>query len=147
VAENLAFVAMTSGRLYALFLLARALLKTIFKRFWGGGVSGLSLFEANFEAEHLSKVDAAERALLPTFSRCIACGLCNRGDGARMAESQGAYPGTMALMLASSRSLPDFPAASEALAWITDDELAEKERICPARVPMRRVAAFIRARA
>jgi succinate dehydrogenase/fumarate reductase-like Fe-S protein len=137
---------MTSGRLHALFLLARALIKTIFKRMFGGGLQGLALFEANFEAEHLSKVDAAERADLPSFSRCIACGRCNRGDGARIANSEGAYPGTMSLMLASSRSLPDFPAASEALRWISDDELAEKERLCPAAVPMRRIAAFIRAR-
>ena len=138
---------MTSGRLYALFLLARALLTTIMKRLFGGGLRGLALFEANFEAEHLSKVDPDERRELPSFSRCIACGLCNRGDGARIARSHGAYPGTMSLMLASSRSLPDFAAAGEALAWITDDELAEKERLCPALVPMRRIAGFIRARA
>jgi len=138
---------MTSGRLHALFLLARALIKTIIKRLWRSGGRGLELFEANFEAEHLSKVDAAERAELPSFSRCIACGRCNRGDGARMARSHGAYPGTMALMLASSRSLPDFPLAAEALRWITDDELAEKETLCPVEVPMRRIAAFIRARA
>jgi hypothetical protein len=50
-------------------------------------------------------------------------------------------------MLASSRSLPDFAAASEALEWISDEELAEKERTCPTLVPMRRIAAFIRARA
>jgi hypothetical protein len=138
---------MTSGRLYALFLLARALIKTIIKRVFGGGLRGLALFEANFEAEHLSKVDAAERGELPTFSRCIACGLCNRGDGERMARSNGAYPGTMEIMLASSRSLPDFPAASEALQWISVDELAEKERLCPTLVPMRRIASFIRSRA
>jgi hypothetical protein len=138
---------MTSGRLYALFLLAKALLKTILKRIFGHGLGGLALFEANFEAEHLSKVDAVERAELPSFSRCIACGRCNRGDGARIARSHGAYPGTMSLMLASSRSLPDFPVASEALRWISDEELAEKELLCPVLVPMRRVAAFIRARA
>jgi hypothetical protein len=50
-------------------------------------------------------------------------------------------------MLASSRSLPDFRAASEALSWISEDELADKERLCPASVPMRRIAAFIRSRA
>jgi hypothetical protein len=138
---------MTSGRLYALFLLAKALLKTIFKRIFGRGLGGLALFEANFEAEHLSKVDPVERAELPRFSRCIACGRCNRGDGARIARSHGAYPGTMSLMLASSRSLPDFPVASEALRWISDDELAEKELLCPVEVPMRRVAAFMRVRA
>ena len=138
---------LTSGRLKALFLLARALLVTILKRLFGRGLGGLALFEANFEAEHLSKVNPDERAELPSFSRCIACGRCNQGDGVRMARSHGAYPGTMALMLASSRSLPDFPAAAEALRWISDAELADKEAGCPAEVPMRRVAAFIRARA
>jgi hypothetical protein len=138
---------LTSGRIQALFLLARALLVTIGKRLFGRRLGGLALFEANFEAEHLSKVDAAERAELPSFSRCIACGRCNQGDGERMARSNGAYPGTMALMLASSRSLPDFPVAAQALAWISDEELAAKETICPTEVPMRRIAAFIRARA
>ena len=138
---------LTSGRIQALFLLARALLVTIWKRLFGRGLRGLALFEANFEAEHLSKVDPAERAELPRFSRCIACGRCNVGDGARIAHSHGAYPGTMALMLASSRSLPDFPVAAEALHWISEAELADKEALCPTGVPMRRIAAFIRARA
>ena len=138
---------LTSGRIQALFLLARALIMTIVKRLFGRGLRGLALFEANFEAEHLSKVAPAERAELSSFSRCIACGRCNQGDGMRMAQSNGAYPGTMALMLASSRSLPDFPVAAEALRWISDAELGAKEALCPAAVPMRRIAAFIRARA
>ncbi len=138
---------MTSGRIHALYLLAKALLKTIVKRMFGGGLGGLPLFEANFEAEHLSKISAEERAELATFSRCIACGRCDRGDGVRIARSHGAYPGTMAIMLASSRSLPEFPVAAGALVWITDEELAEKETLCPVAVPMRRIAAFIRARA
>ena len=138
---------LTSGRIQALFLLARALLVTIWKRLFGRGLGGLALFEANFEAEHLSKVEPTERAELPRFSRCIACGRCNLGDGTRIASSHGAYPGTMALMLASSRSLPDFPVAAEALQWISDAELADKEALCPTEVPMRRIAAFIRARA
>ena len=138
---------LTSGRIKALFLLARALLVTILKRVFWRGLRGLALFEANFEAEHLSKVAPAERAELPTFSRCIACGRCNQGDGLRIARSHGAYPGTMAIMLASSRCLPDFPVAAEALQWISDAELAGKEALCPTEVPMRRIAAFIRRRA
>jgi hypothetical protein len=51
----------------------------------------------------------------------------------------------MALMLASSRSLTDRAHAREALRWISDDDLAQKEKLCPTRVPMRRVAAFLRA--
>jgi hypothetical protein len=30
------------------------------------------------------------------------------------------------------------------LHWISDDELAAKERVCPTVVPMRRIAAFVR---
>jgi hypothetical protein len=52
----------------------------------------------------------------------------------------------MAVMLASSGSLLDLAAASEAFQWISDDELADKEAICPAVVPMRRIAALIRSR-
>ncbi len=117
------------------------------KKIFATGPRGIALFRANFAAEGLSSLDPVERAEFPTFSRCIACGRCNAGDGARIAASAGAYPGTMALMLASSRSMPEFGAAKEALAWISDEELAQKEATCPTRVPMRRVAAFVRAHA
>jgi hypothetical protein len=138
---------MTAGRLHALVLLSWAFLVMLVKKVFATGPRGLARFRANFEAEHLSSLDAAEWAELPMFSRCIACGRCNVGDGPRIAASRGAYPGTMGLMVASSRSLPDFAAASESLRWVTDDELAEKEALCPTGVPMRRVAAFIRAHA
>ena len=40
--------------------------------------------------------------------------------------------------------MPDFVLAEEALHWVTDYDLAAKERVCPTRVPMRRIAAFVR---
>src|SRR4051794_7930236 len=118
---------MTTGRLHALVLLAWAFVLMVAKRLFGSGPRGLALFEKNFASEHLAGLDARERAELPTFERCIACGLCDQGDGARIAASRGAYPGTMRLMLASSRSMPDFVYAGAALAFISDDELAQKE--------------------
>jgi succinate dehydrogenase/fumarate reductase-like Fe-S protein len=135
------------GRLAALVLLAWALVTTILKRSFGRGPRGIALFERNFAADRLPRVTTGERAELTTFGRCIACGRCDAGDGERIASSRGAYPGTMALMLASSRSMPDADAAAEAFARVTDDELAAKERLCPADVPMRRIAAFVRAKA
>ena len=39
---------------------------------------------------------------------------------------------------------PAVAAATEALRWISDAELAEKESICPADVPMRKIAQFVR---
>jgi hypothetical protein len=53
----------------------------------------------------------------------------------------------MDLMLASSRSMPDYDAAARSFAAVGDDRLAELETRCPAHVPMRKVAAFVRAKA
>jgi succinate dehydrogenase/fumarate reductase-like Fe-S protein len=134
----------TTGQIHALALLAWALVLRTFRNVFGRGPRGLALFRANFDPEKLSAVTADQRAELGTFGRCIACGRCDEGDGARIAESRGAYPGTMAFVLASSRSMPDFVLAEEALRWITDEELAAKESVCPTVVPMRRIAAFVR---
>ena len=64
-----------------------------------------------------------------------------------MAASGGRYRGIMAIMLASSRSMPDSRAAALGLAFVSDELLAEKEQICPTEVPMREVARFIRTKA
>jgi hypothetical protein len=88
-----------------------------------------------------------ERLELPTFSACIACGLCDVGEGARAAASGGVYAGVMDLMLASSRSMPDYDAAVSAFDSVGDDRLAVLEARCPTRVPMRDVAAFVRSKA
>lgn len=138
---------MTPGRLHAFVLLGWALVVMVAKKLFGRGPRGLELFQANFQAERLTSLSAPERGEIATFSRCIACGRCDAGDGDRITASRGAYPGTMALMLASSRSMPEFGAALDALRFISDDELAHKEALCPTRVPMRRIAAFIRSHA
>ena len=138
---------MTPGRLHALFLLAWAFVLMVAKKLFGGGPRGIELFQANFQAERLTSLSATERSEIGTFSRCIACGRCNAGDGERIAASRGAYPGTMALMVASSRSMPEFGAALDALRFISDEELGQKETLCPTGVPMRKIAAFIRSHA
>jgi hypothetical protein len=95
----------------------------------------------------LPPVTPDERRVLPTLGGCIACGLCDVGEGPRIARSGGVYVGVMDLMLASSRSMPDYDAAARSFAAIGDDRLAELETRCPAHVPMRKVAAFVRAKA
>lgn len=135
------------GRFKAFLLLAWALVVTLFRRAFGRGPRGLALFRANYDADRLPPVTAEERKELPGFSGCIACGRCNLGDGPKMASSEGAFPGTMALMLTSSRSMPDYDAAVRAFAFVTDEELAEKETLCPTGVPMRRIVDFVRAKA
>jgi uncharacterized protein YcbX len=43
--------------------------------------------------------------------------------------------------------MPDFDVARLSFARVTDATLADLERRCPARVPMRRVAELVRAKA
>ena len=92
-------------------------------------------------------MNAAERRTLPLLSGCITCGLCDVGEGVRAAASHGAYAGTMDLVLASSRSMPDYDAGARSFAEVSDARLAELEARCPTRVPMRKLAAFVRAKA
>lgn len=135
------------GRLHAILLLAFALLATIWRRIVGRGPRGLALFRANYDADRLPPVTKDERDELATFGGCIACGRCNLGDGPLVASSKGAFPGTMALMLASSRSMPDYDAGVRGFAYVSDEVLAEKEALCPTAVPMRRIKAFVRRKA
>jgi hypothetical protein len=135
-----------SGRALALAVLARSLLKVTVDKLFGAR-SGISLFRENYDADRLPPVDAAERTELPAFSRCIACGRCDVGEAERMAASRGAYPGLMAVVLASSRSMPDFDAAKLALDHVPEAVLAAKEDICPTGVPFVALARFVQAKA
>jgi hypothetical protein len=132
--------------LKAWLLLTVAMVQSLVKRLFGRP-GGIAAFRRAYDADGLPPVTADERRELPSFSRCIACGVCDRGEGERIAASGGAYRGVMPLMLSASRSMPDFRAAAYSLSFVTDEVLAEKERSCPTQVPMRRIAAFLRAKA
>jgi hypothetical protein len=133
-------------RLYAALLLFWALVRSLLAPIFGGR-RGLAEFKASYAPDRLPPVAADERRALPKLSGCIACGLCDVGEGVRAAEAHGQYGGTMDLMLASSRSMPDYDVAVASFAKVPDARLAELEARCPARVPMRRLAAFVRAKA
>lgn len=53
----------------------------------------------------------------------------------------------MSLMLCASRNMPDFRAAAYSASFVSDEVLEAKESICPADVPMRKIVAFIKAKA
>jgi hypothetical protein len=134
------------GRLYAVVILAWALVRSLLAGLFGGR-RGLADFRQSYAPDRLPAVTPAEREILPVLGGCIACGLCDVGEAAAIARSGGQYRGVMDLMLASSRSMPDYDAASRSFRAVGDERLAVLERRCPARVPMRRVAAFVRAKA
>jgi hypothetical protein len=134
------------GRLHAVFILAWAMLRSTLASLFGWR-RGLADFRRSYAADRLPPVTPDERRVLPVLGGCIACGLCDVGEGAAIARSGGIYSGVMDLMLASSRSMPDYDAASRSFEAVGDGRLAELEARCPARVPMRQVAVFVRAKA
>src|SRR5262245_24267253 len=137
---------MLSGRALALVILGWSLLKVGVDRLFSRG-TGLARFHENYDADRLPAVDPEERARLRSFSRCIACGRCDVGEGERIARSGGRYPGLMAIVLASSRSMPDFDAAALALEHVPDEVLRAEEKICPTDVPFVELARFVRRKA
>ena len=133
-------------RLHALLILAWALVRSLLAPLLGTR-RGLADFRESYRADRVLPMAPAERDAIPTFTGCIACGLCDVGEGAAMVASHGAYAGVMDLMLASSRSMPDYDAAARSFEAIGDDRLSALEARCPVRVPMRRIAAFVRDKA
>jgi hypothetical protein len=132
------------GRLNALVRLGWALLRSVLAPLLGTR-RRLADFRRSYAGDHLSPVSRQDRRDLPLFGTCIGCGLCDVGEGARIVRSKGTYRGVMDLMLASSRSAPDYDAAARSFAAVGADRLAELETRCPVGVPMRRVAAFVTA--
>lgn len=128
-------------------MLFLSLIGVLARRAIGRARVGLGAFRDNYDADGLPPVTADERRAMPAFQRCIACGLCDRGESERMARSGGAYRGVMNLMLAGARSMPDYRAAAYSFSFVSDRALAEKEALCPTEVPMRAIARFVRDKA
>ena len=132
-------------RLHAVLLLAWSLLVSLLAPLFGKR-RGLAEFHASYEKDRLPAVTEDERRDLATFGGCIACGLCDVGQGARAVASGGTFKGVMDLVLASSRSMPDYDAAALSFARVDDAELERLEGTCPSRVPMRRLKQFVSAK-
>lgn len=137
---------MLSGRVLALVVLAWSLIKVLVERFLGRK-TGLPLFHENYDADGLPALDAAERERMPRFERCIACGRCDIGESERVAKSGGRYAGLMPIVLATTRSMPDYDAAVEALNFIPETDLVRKEKVCPTGIPFVELARFVRSKA
>jgi hypothetical protein len=134
------------GRIHALFILAWALVRSLVAPLLGTR-RGLADFFRSYAADRLPPVAPDERRYLARLGGCVACGLCDVGEGAAIARSKGAYAGVMDLMLASSRSMPDYDAAARSFEAVGDDRLEQLEARCPVQVPMRLVAGFVRTKA
>lgn len=129
-------------RLHAILRLVWALIRSVFAPLLGAR-RGLAAFRVSYAKDGLPAVAPAERRQLAKLGGCMACGLCDVGEGARMVASKGRYAGVMDLMLASSRSMPDYDAAARSFEIVPDVRLEELELLCPARVPMRALKLFV----
>ena len=84
------------GRLYALFVLAWALIRSLAAGLLGTR-RGLADFRRSYAADRLPPLSADERAQTPGLSRCIACGLCadlGRQPEIRIARQPGSVAGS-----------------------------------------------------
>jgi succinate dehydrogenase/fumarate reductase-like Fe-S protein len=103
--------------------------------------SGLSRFQENYRADRIFALEAPERAVFGSFSRCIGCGLC---DAALATSESAGHLSPSALAMSESRSLPDLDAAStHAREYLESTGAAASEAACPVGVPLRHLATFV----
>jgi hypothetical protein len=129
--------------LRTVLLLAWSLVRVTVARVLGRH-RGLAAFRASYRADDLLSLTVSERAFVDDARGCIACGLCALGDLPAGARAELVTP--MNLFLASSRSMPDYGVAMESFAQVDEAELERLEAECPARVPMRDLVRFVRAK-
>ncbi|MFW5920575.1 MAG: hypothetical protein ACOCUS_01955 [Polyangiales bacterium] len=116
-------------------------------RLFGGG-RGLERFEEAYcRDEHLLPVSREDRESLHALSRCIACGMCDARFEAWGEVDRSEFRGPSDLPLSSTRSLPDYDALARYLTELRKGDLERLERVCPVRVPFRRLADFAERRA
>ncbi|MEK6608125.1 MAG: 4Fe-4S dicluster domain-containing protein [Myxococcota bacterium] len=106
-------------------------------------------FLDNYAADRLLPAPAEIRPRLPSFERCIACGLCNA-----LCETLATAPrhrfGGPAHLARAARSFPDlgaFRAHVEHEAASCGEACRACEAVCPTAVPLRELARHVRAEA
>ncbi|AKF10675.1 hypothetical protein [Sandaracinus amylolyticus] len=108
---------------------------------------GLLRFKESYGREGLFELARDEQEVVASLSRCIACGICDAhfGDFTNVARSTMRAPSDV--VLAHTRSLPDWDALVRPLAQLERGDLARIERLCPAQIPLARVVEVARRRA
>jgi hypothetical protein len=104
------------------------------------GSPGAERFRDNFLPERLVPTGPEDRVHLREASRCIGCGLC---DAPATAAGLGQLPSLVPLVF--SRSTVELPQSRDAIAMLLANEplLAEGERLCPTRVPLRVLTSWL----
>jgi succinate dehydrogenase/fumarate reductase-like Fe-S protein len=109
--------------------------------------SGLAQFEENYAADRLLAMTSEDREQLPSFSGCIACGMCDAIFDAYDRTARCDFRGPSDLPIAYTRNLPDYDALPSYVSNLRKGDLEALERVCPSRIPFRRLALFVERRA
>jgi ferredoxin len=128
-------------RLFALWLLALGLVKTLLLRL--SPVRPLRGFEARYGREGIFAVTPREATLLAEAGRCTACGRCDAEEGERIATSRTGYRGMAAFAMTGTRSLPDFSSTARTMAEVPSAAIVRAESLCPYKVPLQALVRLV----
>lgn len=113
------------------------------KLFRSGELTGKERFLRNYAPEGNVPTSNEDRRVLRGAARCIHCGLCEAYDSALAELPRTLHGGASLLPVALARATPDLPRARALLARLKPESLARGEAVCPTRVPLREIAAFL----
>ncbi len=105
---------------------------------------GKQRFLDNYASEGLVPTSDEDRRVLAGAARCINCGLCEFADLALGAAHRVAFNRMSLFATAYTRMSSDAPSVLPAVRLATDESLAAGERVCPTRVPLRALVAYLR---
>lgn len=108
--------------------LAASLVRSLLRPLWGG-TRGLREFDQSYRKDGFVRLRQADRKVLNVVTGCIACRLCDTIS-----------PGISTMVLAGSRTTSDAGTQPE----FASTDLARAERLCPTRVPLRRLYAYVK---
>lgn len=106
--------------------------------------TGKQRFLDNYATEGLVPTSDEDRTVLLAASRCIHCGLCDLAVGT---GGPSGYSGMSLLAIADTRMTSDAPMVASRLAFAKPAELSAGEAVCPTRVPLQALAAYVRRKA
>jgi len=108
---------------------------------------GLTRFLGAYGPEGLYPLEAEEKAVVASLSRCIACAACDARFDAYDRVARNTLRAPSDLVLAASRSLPEWDALAAPIAELERGDLDALEAVCPARIPFRDLVRVAKKRA
>ena len=131
-------------RAHALLNLAKSGVVTTIKKTIEPPGNGLARFDENYRPDGIVSLNQDEVDKLPSFSTCIACHLCDAHCPLAKKLSPADFYGPSWLVLCAGRSMPSFPSTVKYLSyWEMCGDCRACEDVCPVRIPLTELAAFV----